>query len=128
MGETQWNSYLSKICRCEPEAIEPELKPYVYAFIRKDLPMAVQIVQTAHACQESGARFGCPDHCHMVLIGVKNERELEKAAMHLEINDIDYHMFYESDPVDQPLGNTAICTAPICGDKRSCLRRWQLYR
>ena len=50
--------------------------PYVYVFIRTDLNLAQQIVQTGHVCQESGAKFGCPTNCHLVLLSCKNEHDL----------------------------------------------------
>jgi len=50
--------------------------PYIYIFVRQDIPLADQIVQTGHSCQESGAKFGCPENCHLVLLSCKNEHDL----------------------------------------------------
>jgi len=45
--------------------------PYTYLFIRTDLSIPQQIVQTAHAACEAGYRYG--EHSHMVLFAVPSE-------------------------------------------------------
>jgi hypothetical protein len=51
--------------------------PYMYMFIREDLSIPQQIVQTAHAVDELGKKIkNSPQTNHMVLFGVKNEAEL----------------------------------------------------
>ena len=105
-------------------------KPYVYVFIRRDLPLADQIVQTAHATQESGAKFGCPENCHMVLCGVKNQNALLNVADLASFNNIQYSMFYEPDSADDetPMGNTALCTQPIYGEQCKIFKKYQIWK
>lgn len=51
--------------------------PYMYLFIREDLSIPQQIVQTAHAVDELGKRIkGTAQTNHMVLFGVPDEAHL----------------------------------------------------
>ena len=51
--------------------------PYMYLFIREDLSIPQQIVQTAHAVDELGKRIvGSAQTNHMVLFGVASEAKL----------------------------------------------------
>lgn len=51
--------------------------PYMYLFIREDLSIPQQIVQTAHAVDELGKRVpGSAQTNHMVLFGVPDESHL----------------------------------------------------
>lgn len=51
--------------------------PYVYLFIREDLSIPQQIVQTAHAVDELGKRIRNSDNTNfMCLFGVDNEAAL----------------------------------------------------
>lgn len=89
------------------------------------------MVQAAHAAQESGAKFGCPDSCHMVLCSVNDECELRKAGQHAAVNDIQTVMFYEPDPCDDsstPMGYTALCTEPIYGTQRRVFRGYKTWK
>lgn len=97
--------------------------PYTYLFIRTDLTHPQQIVQASHAALNAGSRFG--PHSHLVLIGVRNEQELYKAADHLEQHEIDFEMFHEP---DYNTGHTAICTRPLVGTQRKPLKRFQLMK
>jgi hypothetical protein len=83
------------------------------------------MVQACHAAQESGAKFGCPDSCHLVLCSVENTFELEKISYVCQENDIKFVTFYEPD--DQ-MGDTAICTEPIWGEKRKAFRKFNTWK
>lgn len=50
--------------------------PYVYCFVRTDIPIADQIVQVGHACIEAGKRFQHPDNTHLVLLNMPNQDKL----------------------------------------------------
>lgn len=98
----------------------------MYIFIREDLSHAYQIVQAAHATHQAGIRFGGTETpTHFVLIGAKNEKALEKIAMELEINGIEFEMFYEP---DYNTGYTAIATKPLYGDQRKLFKKYNLYK
>lgn len=82
--------------------------PYSYVFVRSDISKAQQLVQACHACQEAGAKFGCPDNTHLIALHVGNEDELEVIAYDLDSCEAKYVKFFEP---DLP-GYTAICTCP----------------
>lgn len=96
--------------------------PYTYLFIRTDLTLPQQIVQSSHAALEAGHAFG--EHSHLICFGVDSEQALQKAAMYLEDNGIEHRMFYEPDVS----GYTSICTKPLCGDQRRPMRRFKLLK
>jgi hypothetical protein len=100
------------------------MTPYVYVAVRSDLTSAQQLVQAAHATQESGAQFGCPEHCHMVVFEVNGIEGLKKFCEVCGNAGIQYSLFYEP---DYDLGYTAACTEPIMGQARSHFRRFQLF-
>jgi len=98
----------------------------MYIFIREDLPHAYQIVQAAHATHQAGIRFGSTDiPTNFVLIGTKNQEELEKTAMYLASHQIEFEMFFEP---DHDTGYTAIATRPLYGDERKPMRKFQIYK
>lgn len=108
--------------------IDNEDIPYVYIFVRRDIPIAHAIVQACHACFELGIKL-TDEHkpkktSHMVLLKVKNERELMTIVETLELNDIHHTMFFEP---DNNLGYTAIATQPIYGEKRMLFRKYKLW-
>ncbi len=97
--------------------------PYVYIAVRSDMTSAQKLVQSSHAAQQSGAKFGCPDNCHMVVFEVKDQDELGKFCETAHGTGINYELFYEP---DYNLGHTAVCTEPITGDLRLAFRKFQL--
>ena len=123
IGEIKCKPKSKKTCRCNQKE-----KTYIYCFVRQDIPTVHQIIQTGHACQESGAKFGCPPECYMTLIGVKDQQELQQVADYLQMHNIDSVMFNETDPPEAPMGYTSICTEPIYGATRRKLKKYQLYR
>ena len=99
--------------------------PYVYLFIREDLSIPQQIVQTAHAVDELGKRIRNSDNTNfMCLFGVDNEAALQKVAEYLDRNGVEFEMFYEPD-VDT---FTAIATVPLVGDDRKIMKKFKLKR
>lgn len=100
--------------------------PYMYIFIREDLPHAYQIVQAAHATHQAGIRFGKTEvSTNFVLIGVKDQEALRTVAMFLEYHQIDFEMF---DETDNDTGYTAIATKPIVGEERKLFKRFNIYK
>jgi len=100
------------------------MTPYVYVAVRSDLTFAQQLVQSAHASQESGAQFGCPENCHMVVCEVDDIQGLDLFCETCENIGISYALFYEP---DNHLGYTAACTQPITGSMRSKFRKFRLF-
>ena len=54
------------------------MKPYMYVFIRKDLPHTQKIVQSSHVAFELSKKYQLDTHPSMVLIGVRDLIHLEK--------------------------------------------------
>lgn len=96
--------------------------PYTYLFIRKDLTIPQQIVQSAHAAACAGYAFG--EHSHLICFGIDSQDDLIKAAQHLERHGIRFEMFFEP---DYQTGHTAICTEPLQGERRKPMKRFTLF-
>ena len=100
---------------------------WCYVFIRTDIPIAQQIVQTAHSAYESGRGLG--KHVpfpRMVLIAVKNGQELEDALDDCS-QFIQCYPFYESEQgLDITL--TSFTTRPVSFDERVIFKSYKLWR
>ena len=81
------------------------------------------MVQASHACLEAGRGFLLPtdEHPHLVLLGVADELEMQRAFARLKALRIPCVFFREPD-----LGNslTALATAPLRGAARRFFRRY----
>jgi hypothetical protein len=95
---------------------------YIYLFVRQDLSVPQQIVQTAHAVEQ--LKFVRPEGGlnHMVLIGAKDENQLSDFYMELYMGGLNPVMFYEPD-IDQ---NTSIAVGPLIGEIREKLKKYRL--
>jgi hypothetical protein len=93
-------------------------------FIREDLTVPQQIVQTAHAVDEIGRRHQSVGNNYMVLCSANDERGLFEISDWLKDNLIDHEMFFEPD-IDS---HTAIATRPLTGEERNCMKRFKLKR
>lgn len=95
--------------------------------MRKDLPVAQQLVQAAHAAHESGLHL-CDDKSkvnYLVALEVANEERLMAAYERLEGRDIQTVLFREPDRDNEA---TALCTEPICGNRRKIFSKYPLWR
>jgi len=96
--------------------------PYIYLFIRDDLPKAQQIVQTAHAVDELNKEMSLGEITSttnfMVLCSADGENDLFDISMYLTKQGIKHHIFFEPDIE----GHTAIATVPLVGDQRVPMR------
>lgn len=85
------------------------------------------MAQACHGAYEAGKWLSddrvTPDS--MIVIGVKNQRELDKAQARLEAVGIKTQMFFEP---DWEYGNTAFGTEPIGEELRVHLKRYQLWK
>jgi hypothetical protein len=96
------------------------MKPYVYFFVRKDIPAVQKAVQIGHAGWEAGNAFKAPeDTCSVVLLQVENEDELKAVAARLDRHAVDHRMFYE--PAFGPMGFSALATRPVTRKKERFL-------
>ena len=96
-------------------------------FVRKDIPMAAQVVQTGHACLEAGSRFPQPgkDTSYLVVLAVQNERKLMEAVAEAKYHGVRSVVFFEP---DNKLGHTASCTEPVQGETRHLFKRYPLWQ
>ena len=100
----------------------------MYVFIRVDLPIQQQLVQSNHAALEAGIAFGNKEQTEpssLILIAVKNKYQLEKAMKDLESKDIKFVSFEEP---DWEYGLTAFAIEALTQDKRVLLKRYQLWK
>lgn len=99
--------------------------PYMYVFVRKDLPLVDQMVQVGHVCHRAGWLYSFSENTHLILLQVKNEEQLEDIKWELIF---DKHIacigFYEP---DDNMGYTAIATQPIYGKDREKLKEYHLW-
>lgn len=90
--------------------------------------MNQQLVQSVHAALESGIMYGNPQQTEpssIVMIAVKNQSQLTKAAHYLSEVGIKTVSFIEP---DWDYGLTAIATEPLTLEQRSLLRRFQCWK
>lgn len=111
---------------------DPQDKPsYTYLIVRTDLPLADQILQAAHAAQEAGARWGVPPRCHLVLLAVQDGQALREVEAACRMRNVAALAFEEPDPASgrhEPMGKTALCTAPLPSAARRLFRRLAAWR
>lgn len=96
---------------------------HIYLFVRRDLPPAQIAVQAAHAAMESAREF-LPvgmEHPNLVLLGIRDQRELERALRRTQSSGFKVVPFYEADRDDEL---TAFATQPIFEHQRSFFRRY----
>lgn len=98
---------------------------YLYLFIRQDLPLSQQIVQTNHATFALSSirkESGCPN---IVLIGVPNVKSLERVRSKLQAHQVPHYCWEEP---DYDFGFTAIATAPLTEEEKKPLGNYRLWR
>jgi len=96
---------------------------HVYIFVRRDLPPAQIVVQAAHSAIES-ARKHIPldmEHPSIVLLGFRDQRELERAFRRVQSSGFQVCPFFEADRGDEL---TAFATQPVYEHQRSFFRRY----
>jgi hypothetical protein len=100
---------------------------YVYTFVRKDIPLAQQIVQACHSSMEAGVWYieehhPTPNH---ILIEVADENALLKASSKLTQLGIDHRLFEEP---DEDMGCTTFTTEPLTAERKKALSNYRLWR
>ena len=105
---------------------------YIYSIIRKDIPLADQIVQTAHSAFHAGEAFyafeGGTDISSipfLVLLEINTQEELVALSKKLKANGIVYSMFHEP---DDDLGYTSLTTLPVNTEQRKLFSNFRLWR
>lgn len=100
---------------------------HFYVFVRTDLNITQQLVQTAHAAHESGIHLAPKTNpiSSIVVCYTTNETELLRAQDYIENRGIKTVLFREPDLNDQA---TAFATEPIDITKRKFLSKYPLWR
>lgn len=98
---------------------------YTYVFVRMNMLPVQVAVQACHASLELGLLTERSDHPHLLLIGVKDEHELNTVALLLDKEAIEYYQFFEPD-MNNSL--TALSTSFISADNpvREKLKKYKL--
>ncbi|MNR71488.1 hypothetical protein D3C71_21140 [compost metagenome] len=102
-------------------------KTYVYALIRRDIPLSQQLVQVGHAALEAGRHhYGQDDPiASFIVLEVPDREALMTAAGKLQKNGIEHTVFFEP---DFGMGQSALASRPVSGKERHVFRRWPLWR
>lgn len=99
---------------------------YAYTFIRKDLPIAQQLVQVGHSAMEAGSELKPAGLIpNLVLCETADEASLRQIEQHLVKHNIRYHMFYEP---DNDHGYTSITTEPLTVERKRPLGHFRLWK
>ena len=98
----------------------------MYVFVREDMPVVQQIVQTGHACAEVGQAFGNQKDCHLILIGVKDEESLCTVLNYVARHGIRFKIFFEPDSWANSY--TALATEPIEESMQFLFKQFNLWR
>lgn len=100
---------------------------WIYSFIRADISLAQQIVQTAHSAYESGRGLGRNvPFPRLVLLQVVNGEELDEALQCCSAF-VQCYPFYET---EQGLANqlTSFTTRPVTAPERALFRGYKLWK
>lgn len=98
----------------------------MFIFVRQDLPIAQQIVQTNHATFAFASIFTSePGIPNIVLVGVPDVSALNRVLSKLKANQIPHMVFRDPD-----LGPdmTAIVTEPLDHEQKKCLSNYRLWK
>lgn len=101
--------------------------PYLYLFIRKDIPFTHQLIQLSHAAWEHGLKAEPPERTtHFCLFECDDETELLEISGDLNANSLEHTTFFEP---DRDTGFTAIACGPFLKSdpRRNHFRKYELY-
>lgn len=98
----------------------------MYVFVRKDIPIQHQMAQACHGALEAGKLFpeDRGDTDSIIILGVKNKGQLEKAIAKLQEQGIEFAQFHEP---DWDYGLTSIGTRPLKESERHIMKGYRLW-
>ena len=101
---------------------------YFYIFVRQDVPLEQQIIQSNHATEQTVSKY--PDKFKdiipfTVLIGIPNAEWMRSVIKHLKNLNIDHVAFLDT---DFDFGIAATVTVPLEDEQRESLRHYPLYK
>lgn len=105
---------------------QQEQKTYLYAISRRDIPIAQQAIQAAHAGIEHAYLYGRPADRHpsFIHLTIKNQAHLERFRDELNANNIPTSEFHEP---YQNWGLTAIACL-LTESQRKLMSHLRLWR
>jgi len=100
---------------------------YIYSIIRKDIPLADQIVQTAHSAFHAGNISFLEDGeiPSLILLEVNSQEELNNLSKKLNNSGILSYRFFEP---DDDMGYTSLTTEPVTDEQRKLFSNYRLWR
>lgn len=112
------------------------MRHYVYIFVRQDMSIEQQIVQTGHVTHQMGfymsdykgsdkQEVADPANTNFVLVGVRNEEALEAVEDILAAFDFEHTSFIETYPKPH---KTAVATYPIKEPYKGVLKAFNLLK
>ena len=96
-------------------------------FVRQDLTLAQQIVQTNHATFDMAYTLTQSVDLitpSIVLVGVPSQKALQRVIDKLKAHRIEFSVF---DEPDNDLGLTAVATVPLDDDQKQVLQNYRLW-
>ncbi len=97
----------------------------MYIFVRQDIPIQQQLVQSSHAALTLGSFMEISGIPNIVLIGVPDMAALLRVRDKLITHRIDYVLWEEP---DFDFGVTAIATEPLSVERKEPLNQYRLWR
>lgn len=94
-------------------------------FVRQDIPIEHQIVQSCHAALTMGSQVIVDGIPNIVLIGVPSLKSLERVQAKLDSHGIEYRAWTEP---DFNLGFTSIATEPLTKEQKTPLANYRLWK
>lgn len=98
----------------------------MYIFVRQDIPLQHQLVQSNHASLTLASYRGVEGVPNVVVLGVPDEPSLCAVRKTLVENQIPHCAWQEPD-AELGLGFTAIATAPVEGAERRLFQKYRLW-
>lgn len=97
----------------------------MYIFIRQDLPLQHQLVQSNHATFHLASLYRCDSGVpNIIVLGVPDVRSLERAAAKLREHAIPHYEWREP---DFDFGFTSMATAPLDYKQRQVLSNYRVW-
>ena len=96
-------------------------------FVRQDIPLAQQVVQSNHATFEVARRLQSPnldETPSCIVIGVPDKPALFRVIEKLRKHEIGHQVFYEP---DFDMGLSAVATVPLVQEQRYPLSNYKLW-
>ena len=93
-------------------------------FVRQDLPLSQQIVQSNHAILSLSQWFRIDGIPNVIVIGLPDVAALNRAKSKLDKERIAYYAWHEP---DFDYGFTALATVPLTPERKTVLKHYRLY-